>query len=204
MSGSGNWSARISRSGNAERIRLFERNQQLSLQDYFGRLQDDPEFAAWYAELLAESQFSNYFWEHPPMTTRNFASTAEFVLIDAPSLANSIADSAAFSDHFEGSDIAVFRNLGRDAILIAPPPDPSGLSYAHLAMFLRTAPERQIMAFWQCVGRTVCQSLSDDPLWLSTSGLGVAWLHVRLDRTPKYYQHAPYKAPVNVSISQGE
>ena len=30
-------------------------------------------------------------------------------------------------------------------------------------------------------------------LWVSTSGLGVYWLHVRLDSYPKYYQHAPYK-----------
>jgi hypothetical protein len=29
-------------------------------------------------------------------------------------------------------------------------------------------------------------------MWLSTSGLGVAWLHIRLDSTPKYYQHQPY------------
>ena len=32
-------------------------------------------------------------------------------------------------------------------------------------------------------------------LWLSTSGLGVAWLHLRLDHEPKYYQYAPYRDP---------
>lgn len=33
------------------------------------------------------------------------------------------------------------------------------------------------------------------PLWVSTSGLGVSWLHVRLDSRPKYYTYAPYKQP---------
>jgi len=30
--------------------------------------------------------------------------------------------------------------------------------------------------------------------WLSTSGLGVGWLHVRLDSRPKYYTYEPYKS----------
>ena len=34
--------------------------------------------------------------------------------------------------------------------------------------------------------------LGGKPVWLSTAGLGVGWLHVRLDDRPKYYRHAPY------------
>ena len=36
-------------------------------------------------------------------------------------------------------------------------------------------------------------ALSDQPLWVSTCGLGVYWLHVRLDSFPKYYRYAPYQ-----------
>jgi hypothetical protein len=35
--------------------------------------------------------------------------------------------------------------------------------------------------------------VSDERRWLSTSGLGVSWLHMRLDSTPKYYNWQPYK-----------
>lgn len=35
----------------------------------------------------------------------------------------------------------------------------------------------------------------DAPLWVSTSGLGVPWLHVRLDDAPKYYTHRPFRDP---------
>jgi hypothetical protein len=34
--------------------------------------------------------------------------------------------------------------------------------------------------------------VSTTPVWLSTAGAGVAWLHVRLDDRPKYYSHRPY------------
>jgi len=36
-------------------------------------------------------------------------------------------------------------------------------------------------------------SLSETPLWASTSGAGVAWLHIRFDTRPKYYIHLPYR-----------
>ena len=31
------------------------------------------------------------------------------------------------------------------------------------------------------------------PVWLSTAGAGVSWLHVRLDDRPKYYGCGPYR-----------
>ncbi len=37
--------------------------------------------------------------------------------------------------------------------------------------------------------------LNSKPVWLSTAGAGVSWLHVRLDDKPKYYGHAPYRIP---------
>jgi len=40
------------------------------------------------------------------------------------------------------------------------------------------------------------KQISDRPTWLSTAGLGVYWLHLRLDSRPKYYRYQPYKAAV--------
>jgi hypothetical protein len=36
------------------------------------------------------------------------------------------------------------------------------------------------------------QRVSASPLWLSTAGMGVSWLHLRLDSRPKYYRHRSY------------
>ncbi|KAL7575598.1 hypothetical protein ACA910_020166 [Epithemia clementina (nom. ined.)] len=33
---------------------------------------------------------------------------------------------------------------------------------------------------------------ANQPVWLSTSGMGIAWLHMRLDQVPKYYTYTPF------------
>ncbi len=35
--------------------------------------------------------------------------------------------------------------------------------------------------------------IGEAPMWLSTAGAGVPWLHVRLEDRPKYYGHAAYR-----------
>ena len=65
--------------------------------------------------------------------------------------------------------------------------------FAHLASFVRRASDEQVDAFWQLVGQTMSPHVGEKPVWLSTAGMGVAWLHVRLDQRPKYYAHRPYR-----------
>jgi len=49
-------------------------------------------------------------------------------------------------------------------------------------------------AIWRAVVETAETWLGrGDRLWISTAGLGVTWLHVRIDSSPKYYTHAPYR-----------
>lgn len=118
----------------------------------------------------------------------------EFVLVNSNTLARVQADDRPFRSHFNETDlVAVFSNIGGDATLVVPTPIASKSVYPHLAQFVRNAPEEQLDQFWQSVGRTYQQKLTEQRLWLSTSGLGVYWLHVRLDSRPKYYTHAPYR-----------
>lgn len=60
---------------------------------------------------------------------------------------------------------------------------------------MRRAPRLQVRAFWSAVATAVEERLarSSRPLWLSTSGLGVAWVHARLDERPKYFAWAPFR-----------
>ena len=54
----------------------------------------------------------------------------------------------------------------------------------------------QIDRLWQTVGDSIQHTLlgrGNKPLWVSTSGLGVYWLHIRLDSFPKYYTYTPYR-----------
>ena len=87
----------------------------------------------------------------------------------------------------------VVPNLARTAQLVVP----RGLAarsdlYAHLAAFVRGAPASQVHQLWQCVASTARRALSTRPLWISTAGAGVAWLHVRIENTPKYYSYRSY------------
>ena len=86
----------------------------------------------------------------------------------------------------------MFENLGRDAVLVVPSPNGPESDYGNIMAFTRRAPTAQNHALWSTVGRTMLQRVSDRPVWLSTAGGGVAWLHVRLDSRPKYYGFREY------------
>ena len=114
---------------------------------------------------------------------------------------------------------AAFPNLGRDSMLVSPcdeggppPIQPRAhgtlyeranphvaapeSAYGHIAAFARNAPQAQAAAFWAKVGSTyesLVAQKGDRPVWLSTEGSGVPWLHVRMDARPKYYHTAHYK-----------
>ena len=193
MPNNSKWMADRTTNGYAEIIELFQDDKQLTFNELFTLFQHDRDFAVWYTDLLRRSPYAAYFWEHPPLTNSSFENGVEFVIIDAPTLDNMRPNAAAFRSYFGATEVATFTNLGGDATLIAPSPHGSTSTYPHLRAFLENAPGSQITDLWQSVGRAVCGALSDKPIWLSTSGLGIAWLHIRLDSIPKYYQYLPYR-----------
>ncbi|WP_439621866.1 DUF6940 family protein [Gemmata sp.] len=155
--------------------------------------QHDAEFRAYFNSLLAASPFTAFRWETPPVTAATADRAFEFVLLDAPSLERP-TDAEAFAEHFTTDAVVSFPNLRGDAVLVAPCPAPDESAYGHLAAFVRHAPAPQQHALWARVGEEAAVRLGLEPVWISTAGAGVSWLHVRLDDTPKYYGHAPYRA----------
>jgi hypothetical protein len=155
----------------------------------------DEIFRSGFIATLAESSFAAYRWETPPITTASVKRSFEFVLMESPGLARA-PDPGAFSEQFQKAgpdgDAIAFGNLSNDATLIVPRPAASPDAYVHLAEFVRRAPQSQVHGLWRLVGQTIRSQLSQTPLWLSTAGMGVAWLHVRIDRRPKYYGYRPY------------
>jgi Family of unknown function (DUF6940) len=158
------------------------------------RWRTDAHFRAWFNGLLVDSPFASFRWETPPLTTANGNRPFECVLLDSPGLATN-PNAEAFSEHFGKAVDGVVEvlNLGKDAILIIPSPIGAWSSYGHLGAFVRQAPEPQMHALWKLVGTAMQSRLSTKPVWLSTAGAGVSWLHVRLDDRPKYYGYKPYR-----------
>ncbi len=189
------WTIKTKNIRNGHRFQIFRGEDAISFRSYLMLLEDDQKFRSWYTDLLAGTDYEAFFWEHPPLCNANIDSEVEFVLLESPSLARLGPDPEPFRSHFKSdSDIVRFRSLGGDALLIAPRPCEPLAACAHLAAFVRKASRTQVQQLWHDTGRAMRETLSDRNLWLSTSGLGVAWLHMRLDSYPKYYQHRPYAA----------
>jgi len=111
-----------------------------------------------------------------------------------------------------GDSICVFDNLGRDATLVVPCYLGQGDkgSYSHFLSYLRapSVPTSQKLALLQRVAQVTLDSCmhkkkadggevgvdNEELVWVSTSGMGVAWLHVRVEAQPKYYCWQEYVA----------
>jgi len=189
------WTAKSENVKNGHRILIYQGEDPVSFGAYLKLLEEDQEFASWFTNLLAGADYEAFFWEHPPLSDANIDSGVEFVLLDSPALARLSPNPEPFRSHFERDregEIVSFRSLGGDAVLLAPRPSGSPEACVHLAAFVRQAAQSLIESLWRETGRAVRENLSERKLWLSTSGLGVSWLHIRLDSYPKYYQHRPY------------
>ena len=187
------WTADTAVLDRAVRYRLCESGAAMSWRQVIDRWADAA-FADWFGALLAGSSWPAFFWECPPVTAAALDARYEFVLTRSDGLARARPDPAPFSGQFRAGELAVgFPNLGRDAFLVAPCPGPATPHSAHLAAFVRGAGAAANRALWLEVSMAARAELDERPLWISTSGLGVYWVHVRLDRRPKYYTHAPYR-----------
>lgn len=187
------WTSDAAHTGSTVQYQLREDGALMSWRDVV-RSWRDPEFADWFSELLASSDWPAFFWECPPVTRSLLDEPFEFVLVDSRGLAVVAADPGPFGDQFVAGSLAVsFYNLGRDAYLVAPCPGPASSSCAHLAAFVRGASPSENQVLWSSVADALDRELDDRQLWVSTSGLGVYWVHIRLDRRPKYYTHPPYR-----------
>ncbi|MDJ0588869.1 MAG: hypothetical protein QNJ72_02585 [Pleurocapsa sp. MO_226.B13] len=184
-----------SRRHRLHKISIFKSERQLTYSEAIELWQQDSNFRSYFISLLAQAPMKAYFWETPPITRSTVNRAFEFVLLDSTQLAKVKPDASNFRQHFQSAtqEVVTFSNLRKDALLIVPCPLTDTSAYPHLASFVENAPKSQQHLLWQTVGRELQHRLSHEPTWVSTSGLGVYWLHIRLDSIPKYYRFQPYK-----------
>ena len=176
---------------------LFSGGQPLRFKEFLSRLRTDENFQFWFSKLLAESSFEAFRWECPALTVESLSNAVQFVLVHEPSFATRPTNGSAFRKFFNDNHANAFPNLGGDAVMIVPSPKTDPKIYGHLASFIRHAPSEQKQALWELVANETLKNLSQKPKWLSTAGGAVPWLHVRLDKRPKYYHHQPYKTDMS-------
>jgi len=180
--------------GRIQRLAFLRADRPATFDEVLRAWRDDASFRADFSVALARCPFAAFRWETPPLRAETASRPFECVLVATSPLA---PDPVTFVEHFEAereADVLAFPNLGGDARLVVPAPRAPDEVYAHLASFVRRAPDDQRHALWRLVARDVLRRLGPRPLWLSTAGGGVGWLHVRLDASPKYYAYGPYRS----------
>lgn len=190
------WQAKKSQvDDTTERWRVFDnQGSELSTEQVFLMWKGDERFRAFWTASLREVPLDSYCWECPAMTGQVLSRPFECVFLSSPLLAAMPPDPRSFAGYFRpGCDAVTFESLGGDAMLVAPCPEEGAVNFAHLASFTATASQARQDALWQAIGKALDKRIGSEPTWLSTAGLGVAWLHVRLDTRPKYYRFAPYR-----------
>ncbi len=177
------------------RYQILRDELPITFSEVLDLLADEPGFRNYFGRLLADAPFEGYRWETPGLAPQSAEQQFEFVLLNAPGFCSRKTDRRTYTCYFSDANdgVVIFPNLSGDATLIVPSPQADDDAYGHLAAFVRHAPKTQVDGLWRAVGQTVRERITKKPIWLSTAGGGVAWLHVRLDSSPKYYGHAPYR-----------
>lgn len=163
-------------------------------------------------QVLRDAPYTAFYFETPATTANNINKPFEFVLVEAVSLASKRTNFQSFSEvcmdniREQSKLVCVFPNFsGRSEMIVPVPIDQQAKSdqaYAHLANFVRNAPPNNVQEFWKTSAETYLRRVGEYPLWLSTAGTGVSWLHLRLDQSPKYYKYSPYKQVLPVERTE--
>jgi hypothetical protein len=181
------------------RLRFYAGDEYLSYAKFLKALAEEATFRELIQEEMRAAPFAAFRWETPPLTATNIDQPFECLLHDSPDL-DVRADPTEFETYFQPDmEVVSFENLGADALLVVPCPISKSANYSHIGAFHHSAPHSQQHEFWITLAQALLARLGSQPLWLSTAGGGVDWLHMRLDERPKYYRHLPWRDWVSES-----
>lgn len=171
---------------------ILMNGEAISRKYFFEQLAEEEEWQLAWISFLKNLPYAGYYWEVPSSTTQTIKAPFEFVILASTAFGRRRPAFRIFKDYFKSEMALAFPNLSGDAMLIVPNRD-GEKDFSHLAAFMQNAGEEQLMAFWQLAAQIYLQQLSNERRWLSTAGLGVAWLHLRIDSRPKYYKYGAYR-----------
>lgn len=162
---------------------------------------NDPILINGLIKILSNTSFDEYYMEFNPTTLEQSNSTEfEFILIKTNGF-SSKADLITFGIkkiNTNSNDIIIFPNLSNSTLLVVPCFNnlfPTN-DYIHIGKFMRSQNIKQKFNLINSMFKTYLNELTFQPnkkLWLSTHGKGVSWLHVRIDKTPKYIMCKEYR-----------
>lgn len=187
----------IGQNNNTVRFRLQQDEQYLSFEEVFELWENNPDFTEFYTTELIKLDYQAFYWEHPALQTAFLQKRYECILQRSKPLEYLPSNENAFKDYlFEKAQVVDVMNLGKNARLVVPTKKTNKAIYNHLGKFIRLAEKEQITEVFKRVGKKIFEEIEQQKVvWLNTAGLGVIWLHIRMDTRPKYYKTKKYKDP---------
>lgn len=146
-----------------------------------------------FVDLLKELS-SPFYLELPPVKQSQLCEQMFEFSITYTQTLPTVEDPEPFTHYFHNKkEYNYFWNLSQDCILFIPMKQ-SGVNSAHLYTFLQTCPhsEKFFQKFFSVLQENIFPLFGDIPVWISTHGNGVPWLHIRVCNRPKYYCNRQY------------
>lgn len=155
-----------------------------------------------FIKLLSEfNPFDEFYIEFNPITFNSMDYIVfEFVLIKTSGFASN-PDINTFGIerlNTNSNDIIWFPNPSNTALLVVPCYNHNYpiQEYTHIGKFIKSSNIKQKRNLIKKMFELYFELLKQQPenkLWLSTHGKGVGWLHIRIDKIPRYISWNPYK-----------
>ena len=139
---------------------------------------------------------SPYFWRTSVQSNKkDLVYKEEF--IEDERLLKAKEDLKPFAEHLDKNKdekyAISFPNLSGDTILVVPIPRKSK-RFTNMFYFMNNASEIQKKELWKKVALEARKFIEkNENVWISTHGLGVNYLHIRICITPKYYENSKLK-----------
>lgn len=145
-----------------------------------------------------------FFWRTSVIDNSVDLPYHEEFIEDERFLSQTRQDLKAFNEHFiskkniDKKYAIHFPNLSSDTTLVVPVPK-KGKNFINLFYFMKNASKIQQQELWKLVVKQAKTMLKKHKnIWISTHGLGVNYLHVRISNSPKYYENSKLqKIPKN-------
>jgi hypothetical protein len=158
----------------------------------FINLMKKKKFILDFINILKEIPYLYYVIQTPcknKFINKNF----EFVIINTPNLSKIKTDINVYKEYFKNNEmVASFLNLTGDTTLIVPQilKNVNHNIYRNIQTFTKGAPINQQIILWKKVFTEIDKCKHN--CFLNIHGFGFGWLHVRIDKHPKYYNHKEY------------
>ena len=181
--------------------RIIEDKSYLTYAKFYELIRSSPKLIYDIISILKSSIFESYYLEFNPVSWNLLQERIfEFVIIKTSGFISK-TDIITFGEsniNTNSNNIYTFFNLSKKSILFSPCYNHNyNINiYNNICTFLRSCNlEQQFLLFSTVFSQYILQLKNNQNklLWLSTHGKGVAWLHFRLDDSPKYISYSSYK-----------